>query len=230
MYVQDHGNFDTSKLMYTGGVINVVELDADELSFRDLEDFAKDFKYDIETSIVYFKTDGRDFTDGASIVYDDAFIRKLTDVCMPYGRIQLYVDHLLDNDNPNQTEIFQKTPVIDYDVEDSDEDSDYKIETESSEELSDNSDFVVSDEEEIAFKANCRLLKKKMSNASVRIEVLKKISRTESVNMISSGEESYDSRELRSLSSSSEDEISKQGHIGDNLVRVRKKKERLHTK
>ena len=93
VYIQHHGNFDTSKLMYTGGVTNMVELDIDELSFRDLEDFAKDFKYDIETSIVYFKTNGRDFTDGASIVHDDASVRKLTDVYVPYGRIQLYVDH-----------------------------------------------------------------------------------------------------------------------------------------
>ncbi|WOG86456.1 hypothetical protein DCAR_0205662 [Daucus carota subsp. sativus] len=53
---------------------------------------------------------------------------------MPYGRIQLYVDHLIrDVDfekNHNQTEIFKISPVMDDDVEDSDGDSDYKIETE----------------------------------------------------------------------------------------------------
>ncbi|WOG84684.1 hypothetical protein DCAR_0103868 [Daucus carota subsp. sativus] len=180
VYIQPHGNFDTSKLMYNGGVTNMVELDIDELSFRDLEDFAKDFKYDIETSIVYFKTNGRDLTDGASIVYDDASVRKLIDVCVPYGRIQLYVDHLIGGidfeKNLNQTEISQKSPVIDDEVEDSDEDSDYKIETEtdSTEILFDNSDFPISDEEEMTCKAQSRLLKKKLSNASIRTEVLKK--------------------------------------------------------
>ena len=236
VYIQHHGNFDTSKLMYTGGVTNMVELDIDELSFRDLEDFAKDFKYDIETSIVYFKTNGRDFTDGASIVYDDASVRKLTDVCVPYGRIQLYVDHLIGDvdfeKNLNQTEISLKSPVIDDEVEDSDGDSDYKIETEtdSTEKLSDNSDFPISDEEEMTCKAQSRLLKKKLSNASIRTEVLKKPRTNELINRTSSGEDSYNSRELRSLSSSSEDENSKKGYIGDNLVHVRKKKERLHTK
>lgn len=226
VYVQHHGSFDSSNV-YTGGVINVVELDPDEFSFRDLQDFATNYKYDIETTIVYFKTNGLDFTDGVSVVYDDASVRKLVDVCMPYGRIQLYVDHFLDDiefeTNPKRT-----APLMyDEDVEASDEDSDYKIETESSDEDCDYSDFVVSDEEEIAFKEKSRLFKKGLSNPSVRNDPSV---RNEALNKFSSGEDSYDSHELRSLSSSSEDEISKKGYIGENVVHVRKKKQRLHTK
>ncbi|KAK1388995.1 hypothetical protein POM88_017173 [Heracleum sosnowskyi] len=71
---------------------------------------------------------------------------------------------------------------------------------------------------------NCWLFKKGLSNASVRTEKFEKLKK------VSSGDESYDSRELRSLSSFSEDEISKKGYIGDNLVHVRKKKEKIHTK
>ena len=41
--------------MYTSGVTNLVKLNADELSLRDLEDFSKDFKFDIATSIVILK-------------------------------------------------------------------------------------------------------------------------------------------------------------------------------
>lgn len=226
VYVQHHGSFDSSNLMYNGGKTNVVELDPDEFSFRDLQDFAKRFKYEFETSIVYFKTNGRDFTEGASIVYDDASVRKLIDLCMPYGRIQLFVDHLSEDfflETPEQNEITKKDapPMDGEDVEDSDDDSDYKIETESSEELFDFSDFVVSDEEEIRFKEFRRLFKKGLSDNSIR---------RESPNKVSSGEDSFNSNELRSLDSSSEDEISKMGYIGDNLVHVKKKKERLHTK
>lgn len=146
--------------MYTARIINIVELDANEFSFRGLKDLATNYKYDIEIFIVYFKTNNRDFTDGASILYDDTFVIKLIDVCMPYGRIKFYVDHLLDNIELETNAKRTASLIYDENVENSGEDSDYKIETESSEDYSEYSDFVISDEEEIVFKEKSSLFKK----------------------------------------------------------------------
>ena len=99
VYVHHHGYLDSSKPSYEGGEVDTVNLDTDEFSFRDLEDFGKEFGYD-PSSLVYFKTNGHTFADGVKVVYDDESVRELIDVSMSSGCIDLYIDHCFDFASP----------------------------------------------------------------------------------------------------------------------------------
>ncbi|KAL8099046.1 hypothetical protein AgCh_031661 [Apium graveolens] len=94
LYLHHHGDFTSPPtITYVGGKIEVItEFDSDLMSFRDLEDFAQKYDYDVN-SLVYFKCDGFSFSEGIRVIYDDGSVRDLVDLSKPYGRIDLYVDH-----------------------------------------------------------------------------------------------------------------------------------------
>ncbi|KAK1388694.1 hypothetical protein POM88_016872 [Heracleum sosnowskyi] len=99
-----------------------------------------------------------------------------------------------------------------YTENDSDHDPDYLIETESSDD--DCSSLDNSDEELNEYRQSRKLFKEQLTSEKFRD--------------VSSHESSFESDELRSVHSSSEDEISRKGFIGDNLVKnKRKSREKL---
>ncbi|KAK1405418.1 hypothetical protein POM88_005023 [Heracleum sosnowskyi] len=102
--------------------------------------------------------------------------------------------------------------MIDTFENDSDHDPDYLIETESSDD--DCSSLDNSDEELNECRQSRKLFKEQLASEKFRD--------------VSSHESSFESDELRSVHSSSEDEISRKGFIGDNLVKnKRRSREKL---
>ncbi|KAK1392218.1 hypothetical protein POM88_011274 [Heracleum sosnowskyi] len=102
--------------------------------------------------------------------------------------------------------------MIDTFENDSDHDPDYLIETESSDD--DCSSLDNSDEELNECRQSRKLFKEQLASEKFRD--------------VSSHESSFKSDELRSVHSSSEDEISRKGFIGDNLVKnKRRSREKL---
>ncbi|KAL8119233.1 hypothetical protein AgCh_016667 [Apium graveolens] len=94
LYLHHHGDFTPPPtITYVGGKTeDITEFDSDLMSFRDLEDFAQKYDYDVN-SLIYFKCDGFSFSEGIRVIYDDGYVRDLVDLSKPYGRIDLYVDH-----------------------------------------------------------------------------------------------------------------------------------------
>ncbi|KAK1376359.1 hypothetical protein POM88_032552 [Heracleum sosnowskyi] len=114
---------------------------------------------------------------------------------------ELYIDHCFDF----------ASPIIDTE-NDSDPDSDYLSETESSDD--DCSSLDNSNEELDEYRQSRKLFKEQLASEKFRD--------------VSSHESSFESDELRSVHSSSEDEISRKGFIGDNLVKnKRRSREKL---
>ncbi|XP_074330150.1 uncharacterized protein LOC141667524 [Apium graveolens] len=208
VYIHHHGDLDITKPSYHGGKVDAVNLDTNEFSFHDLDDFSKEFDYD-SSAIVYFKTNDHNFSDGIKILYDDDSVREVINVSMPYGKIDLYIDHSFDFAFPmNDTE----NKIFNGDLSDSENDPEYFSETESSE--SDCSSLVDSDEELNECRQSQKLFKEQLASDKFRD--------------ISSHESSFESDELRSIDFSSEDEISRKGFIGDNLIMdKRRKREKL---
>ncbi|KAL1827009.1 hypothetical protein ACET3Z_005421 [Daucus carota] len=223
LYLHHHGDFTKPpNVKYVGGKTEIIkDFDADLFSFRDLEEFAEKFAYDVSSSLGNFKCNGYSFEKGMRVIYDDNSVRDLIKICMPYGRIELYVDHFdLDEviDCPNEGEgegnKFDSGDPVEANMGGNDEFSDdtdegdpeYKesSETEESEDESFVPDEYGSDNEMNAIRENFKKFKQGLVD-SMNI-------RNENV-----GEESeFDSENenLRSLSSSSEDENAKIGYIG----------------
>lgn len=96
LFVYHHGDFsgDALNCQHYGGIIDMIpEFDTDLLSFRDLEDFARDYNYN-HNSLVYYQYDGHSFAKGVILLCDDDSVRKLVCRCLSYGEIHLFVDHL----------------------------------------------------------------------------------------------------------------------------------------
>lgn len=228
LYLYHHGDFSPPpNVKYMGGKVEVIhDFDSDTLSFRDLEEFAKKYDYDVN-SLVYFKCDGHSFKQGTRVVYDDISVRDLIALCKPHGKIELYVDHFnLDElidvpPSPKQTSdtTMHKTQKLGAEIEleeggngsegeysedtDDPDDPEYKKDTESEDsDDPDISDDNVSDEEYHIIKKNANKFKGNMCNSM--------IDRNRTV----SEDSGCENENLRSLSSSSEDENAKIGYIG----------------
>ena len=202
VYIHHHGNLDITKPSYHGGKVDTINLDTNEFSFRDLEDFSKKFDYDL-IALVYYKTNGHDFSDGMKIMYDDESVREVVNVSMPYGKIDLYIDHYFDFACP-----FIKIEIFNNGGSDGDNEPVQYSVTESSED--DCSDHVDSDEELNECRQSQKLFTEKLASDKFRD--------------VSGHESSFESDELRLIGSSSEDEISKKVFIGDNLVKNKRRK------
>lgn len=190
IYVHHHDDLvHAPKVEYKGGKVDVIPaFDTDIFSFRDLDDFAKDFEYD-PSDLVYFQT-GMCIDDGVKLLYDDSTIREMVDIHKPLGMIDLYVDHYSCDEvinspyeeNLNESEgveVGQKDDKmggnVEYGGSDDDEfsDPDYNVGTESdseeSEKASDDDIFGDSDEEFAAYKENERRVLDDM-NKGVNVE------------------------------------------------------------
>ncbi|WOG81872.1 hypothetical protein DCAR_0101027 [Daucus carota subsp. sativus] len=216
LYLHHHGDFTKPpNVKYVGGKTEIIkDFDVDMFSFRDLEEFAEKYAYDVSSSLVNFKCNGYSFEKGMRVIYDDNSVRDLIKICMPYGRIELYVDHfdldldeVIDYPNEGGDPVEANMGGNDEFSDDTDEsDPEYKgsSETEESEDESFVPDEYGSDNEMNAIRENCKKFKQGLVD-SMNIP-------NENV-----GEESeYDSENeiLRSLSSSSEDENAKIGYVG----------------
>ncbi|KAL8113628.1 hypothetical protein AgCh_020812 [Apium graveolens] len=226
IYLHHHGDFTPPPTVtYVGGRTEVIkDFDSDLLSFRDLEDFAIKYEYDVN-ALVYFKCDGHNFKDGTRLIYDDVSVRDLVALSKPYGRIDLYVDHFdLDElvDVPHTPKQSNKiASVVEKIVEveivgdnnekeedglsdDTDDPDDPEYENVSESEESNEESEVPdnecgSDDELHAIRANAKKFKDSLYNA---------------MNIPQKSPSSFESQNLRSLSSSSEDENSKIGYVG----------------
>lgn len=49
--------------------------------------------------VYYTKSNGHDFADGIRLLFDDNSVRAMVSVCIPYGKIQVYVDSSLWDEN-----------------------------------------------------------------------------------------------------------------------------------
>ena len=94
IYVHHHGELNYDGInCYNGGIVDVIpKFDTDLLSFRDLLEFARDYKYDLN-SLVYYQYDGHSFAKGVMLLYDDDSVRCMVTKCQAYGEIHLFVDH-----------------------------------------------------------------------------------------------------------------------------------------
>ena len=229
--INHHGSFhnDARNPRYIGGYVDVIkEFDADTLSFRDLGEFAEKFNYNPE-SLAHFKRDGKNMSSGMRLLYDDESIRDCIEVSKPYGKIELYIDHWLDEGenvgNDKGKEVVEEDDGDDGNGDgddgegeeyDDSEDEDYQYKgTESEESESDGSFVGESDEELQKNKKNCRdfredLRKAMATPADAEFE-----------------EDEFDSDELRSVDSSSEDENQKIGYIGPVTIK-RKVRRKVH--
>ncbi|KAL1805151.1 hypothetical protein ACET3Z_028219 [Daucus carota] len=160
VYIHHHGDLDITKPSYHGGKVDTINLDTDEFSFRDLEDFSKEFEYDpIALVLFYYKTNGHDFSDGMKILYDDESAREVVNVSMPYGKIDLYIDHCFDFASP-----FIETEIFNNGGSDGDNEPEYYSVTESSEDEC--SDHVVSDEELNECRQSQKLFKERLASSN----------------------------------------------------------------
>ena len=225
LYLHHHGDLTSRpNVRYVGGRIEVIhDFDTDLLSFRDFEEFAEKYGYDA-SSIVCFKTNGKDFSDGFSVVYDDKTVRHVVKLNEPFGRIELYVDHFTVDamcDVPktptNEADIVQKSDdndnILDYEEysEESD-DADYDVGsdtcTEDSESVSLDHEHPETDEEVDNIREMTRNFKTIMKSSMKGPPCIPDGSE------IFSEESEFDSDYLRSDSSTSEDENAKIGYVG----------------
>lgn len=239
LYLYHHGDFTPApNISYRGGKVEVIpDFDCDTLSFRDLDEFAEKYSYD-SNSLVYFKCDGHSFMKGTRVVYDDVSVRDLVDLCKPYGKIELYVDHFNLDDlievpkSPEQNEINRNTGSTklrdDTEImkkgggeegsEDTDDPDDPEYVKGTDSEDSDTESLMShdndSDPEGEAIRQNAKKFKGEMFNAM------------NAPNRCGSENSDLDDEILRSLSSSSEDENCRIGYIGP----PNPKKRKIHKK
>ncbi|WOG92107.1 hypothetical protein DCAR_0311366 [Daucus carota subsp. sativus] len=88
IYVHHHGELNYDGInCYNGGIVDVIpKFDIDLLSFRDLLEFARDYKYDLN-SLVYYQYDGHSFAKGVMLLYDDDSVRCMTQVFQVKGTL-----------------------------------------------------------------------------------------------------------------------------------------------
>lgn len=96
VFVHHHGYFahpPKGTIQYVGGKIDQVFEDTERMRFSDLEDYAVAFDYDRGNSLVYFQCDGHSFEKNVRVLYDDDMVKEMIQLCEPFGRIDLFVDH-----------------------------------------------------------------------------------------------------------------------------------------
>lgn len=233
VYVHHHGRFALlPHCDYVGGLIDVVkDVDPDLFSFRDLEDYAKDFDYDIDDR-VYFKNDGRTFKEGIRLVWDDASIIDLVTISATNGRMDLYVDHLSSGkggevskgnvgdgiDQGTEGDAFYHDFGAD-EYEDLDFDDPNYVE----------GDDVTTDEEEsfsgYSGESEDEELRECRKNRKVVKEAMSKV---RDMDVDDSAESDFGSDELRSYSSSSEDENARIGYVGPPPAKKRLRKSKMY--
>ena len=222
VFVHHHGYFarpPNGTIQYVGGKIDQVYEDTETLCFNDLEHYAVAFDYDRGYSLVYFQSDGHSFEKDVRVLSDDATMKELIEICEPFGRIDMFVDHF-DLEELETREAIRKENLnneADVDVDSEDDDPDYVNDFE--EDDSDGNPQFEEDESDPEL------------NENVENKKLRKVAEANNVNNSlkmgeGDGEESdYLSDELRSsLSSSSEDETCNKGYIGPPPTNKRKKK------
>ena len=97
--VNHYGQFPPQPpCFHIGGKCDVMpNVDTDTLSFRGREDWARQCGYNPE-SLVYFKTNGHDFSNGVRLLYDDGSIRDMVCLCGQYVKVEVYVDSSLTDE------------------------------------------------------------------------------------------------------------------------------------
>lgn len=219
-----HGYFASlspSTFSYVNEICEVIEdVDPDLFSFWDLEDYAKQYGYEPECK-VYFKADGHSFKKGFRILFDDASVRDMINLCLPYGMIDLFVDHTTTEirsleipKTPQQTTKNSDDEQLGYDSDDESEDSDYEVDGEYSETDSDDMQmsegFENSDDELV----DCRKMYKSVKDDMSKGTQGGTQGGPEHVMNEDSDESAFNNDELRSIGSSSEDENNKIGYVG----------------
>ncbi|XP_074365144.1 uncharacterized protein LOC141706232 [Apium graveolens] len=252
IYIHHHGDFEHKpKPKYVGGDVEVIPgFDPDLFLFRDLDDFAVKCGY-AKSDLVYFKNDGLTFESGMRLLYDDSTVRAMVDIHKPIGKINLYIDHydvdeVIDNqedendneggeygnkgrENENQGgengiqggEDGNEGSGDDSDPDDPEygyEGDDVETESDESEDEKGYDSFCDSDEELREFREKKKKYKDSLKqNHGNLLEVREKV-------MSLSDESEYASDELRSDSSSSEDENHKIGYVGPPNPKIKKRK------
>lgn len=63
------------------------------ISFDHLFHYDVAFDYDYENSLLHFQCDNNSFKKGLRILYDEKSVREMVDLSIPFGKIELFVDH-----------------------------------------------------------------------------------------------------------------------------------------
>lgn len=217
--IHHHGTFtsDARNPRYIGGYIDVIkQFDIDLLSFRDLDDFADNYGYSAEC-LVHFKNDGKNMCNGMRLLYDDDTVRECVNVCKPYGKIELYIDHSFTDDltvkDKGKKPLVEEEHSEDMEENDDSEDGDFEYNGSESEGSDSGNSFVVESDEELRENQN--------KSKKFRDEMRAAMATPTAFN-----EEEYESDDLRSIDSSSEDENTNVGYIGPppNLLQKKKRK------
>ncbi|KAL8098301.1 hypothetical protein AgCh_031170 [Apium graveolens] len=205
---------------------------------KDLEDYARKYGYDPGCK-VYFKADGHSFENGFRLLFDDASVMDMTNLCLPFGLIELFMDHSTEKSavdilqTPHQYENYDDDEQLGSDddlhlgTDVENEDSDYigsaeeYSDTDSDDTLwSEDDDLQISDEELVKCRKFYKSVKEQMENGT-HGEVTRGVSMN---TCIDSDESAFNSEELRSTNSSSEDENSKISYVGPPVKKMRKNK------
>lgn len=230
IFIHHHGSFASPpRCEYIGGKIDyLLDINSDVISFDHLLNYAVAFDYDYENSLVYFQCDGHSFEKGVRILYDEKSVREMVDLCIPFGNIHLFVDHfnlddLISNDEPNG----EPNDEPNEGSENSDKDDpDFVGEESGDSDVSDGSGDVVSEfmndgsDDELAELMENKKKKMREKEEMGKIIIYNKKNRVE--NECDDRESDSLSDNMRSLSSSSEDENCKKGYIGPPPLRKRK--------
>ena len=227
VFVHHRGYFahpPNGTIQYVGGDVDRVMEDTDTMCFADLEDYSVAFDYYRGNSLVYFQCDGHSFEKNVRVLYDDASMKEMIEVCQPFGSIHLFVDHFdlehlqdlaAEKENSNN-------PEYEWSEGSNDDDPEFDIENED-ESDSENNHELMSDESDPELIANVREMKiRKAAAANKKNAELRKFflkSRDDE-----NEQSDYLSDEMRSLSSSSEDETFNKVYIRLPLSKKKKKK------
>ncbi|XP_063946815.1 uncharacterized protein LOC135151687 [Daucus carota subsp. sativus] len=212
-----HGTFtaDARNPIYIGGYVDVIKnFNTDFLSYRNLDEFAEKFNYSPEC-LVHFKNDGKNMFSGMRLLYDDVTIRECVKICEPYGKIELFVDHSFTKDlvvkDKGKKLVVEDTRIDsgDGDQYNDSEDDDFVYEETGSEFSDSTHSFVIESDDELEQNR----LKKKQVQDTIKIAMATPFQ-----------ESDFESDELMSIDSSSEDENRESGYIGPPVVTVKKRR------
>lgn len=86
------------KTEYKGGKVEIYPcVDVDFICMTAIKSFAEALDYDSNAK-VYFKNNGQTSESGYRLVHDDDSIRDMVKVCLPFGVVEFFVDHVLVNE------------------------------------------------------------------------------------------------------------------------------------
>lgn len=228
VYVHHNGYFahpPNGTIQYVGGVVHQLMEETDDMRFGDLEHYAVCFDYERSNYLAYFQCDGHSFEKNVRALYDDDSIREMIEICLPYRSINLFIDHFdLEDLQTEHAEREEREERQNNGGEGSDEldDGDPDFIDDNQDDESEELEFNT-DESDAELIENVRKMKiRKAAEANkMNAELRKKMMRERDDN---SEESDYLSDEMRSLSSSSEDECQKKGYIGPPPPEKRKRK------